>query len=279
MDSNPMHLVARRRRGGRKRAQDSGADAATNAFRDPATGDLRLDALAQAVRGLQAKLQGQGAAPDERPDVDAAPEAVSGDTDPDTDRETDGARTAPPAGAWAAASAGQTGRVPGRPEDYPIQPPHPLVQPDGEVNRALFNAGVTDKQAQLVYDLAADRMLPAIKEMAREFEADRQADRLAREFGGDEAWTEAAEQLATWGRKHLPREVFDALATTYDGVMAMHRMMQNGETGLAGTSGETAGGESEDELRRLMADPRYWRDRDPATVKRVQNGFKKLYGG
>ena len=33
----------------------------------------------------------------------------------------------------------------------------------------------------------------------------------------------------------------------------------------------------EDELRRLLQSPKYWRDQDPETVKRVEEGFKRLY--
>lgn len=36
--------------------------------------------------------------------------------------------------------------------------------------------------------------------------------------------------------------------------------------------------EQEKELRKLMQSPKCWRDQDPETVKRVEEGFKRLYG-
>ena len=35
---------------------------------------------------------------------------------------------------------------------------------------------------------------------------------------------------------------------------------------------------TDENLRQLMRDPRYWRDRDPEYVRKIENGFKKLYG-
>lgn len=35
--------------------------------------------------------------------------------------------------------------------------------------------------------------------------------------------------------------------------------------------------EAEEELRAMMRDPRYWRDRDPQVLNAVSEGFRKLY--
>ncbi|MBT5809153.1 MAG: hypothetical protein HOI19_02205 [Rhodospirillaceae bacterium] len=37
--------------------------------------------------------------------------------------------------------------------------------------------------------------------------------------------------------------------------------------------------EQEAAIRGLMRDPRYWREKDPAYVARVENGFKRLFPG
>lgn len=36
---------------------------------------------------------------------------------------------------------------------------------------------------------------------------------------------------------------------------------------------------SDEKLREMMRDPKYWRDQDPQYVRMIENGFKKLYGG
>lgn len=36
--------------------------------------------------------------------------------------------------------------------------------------------------------------------------------------------------------------------------------------------------QKEEELRLLMQSPKYWKEQDPETVKRVEDWFKRLYG-
>jgi len=36
-------------------------------------------------------------------------------------------------------------------------------------------------------------------------------------------------------------------------------------------------GQSEADLREMMNDPRYWKDRDPHFIKQVTEGFQGLY--
>ena len=36
---------------------------------------------------------------------------------------------------------------------------------------------------------------------------------------------------------------------------------------------------SEQSLRKMMEDPRYWRDKDTAYINKITKGFEKLYPG
>jgi hypothetical protein len=75
-------------------------------------------------------------------------------------------------------------------------------------------------------------------------------------------------------------DVLDTLSSSYEGVLALHRMMQSGaEPKMAGRrSVRVQGGLGEAELSSMMRDPKYWRDRDLAYVAKVTQGFENLYG-
>ena len=216
-------------------------------FRDPTTGAIRIEALLKSYLELERTLSRRLARP--------------GDDAPEEDR----ARWRRLLGA------------PDTPEGYEITPPHELCGADEEVNRRLHAAGFTCCQAQLVYDLAAERLVPLISEAAAEFEAGRQREKLHAEFGGEERFRRLAPQIAAWGRANLAEPVFAALSTTAEGVVAMHRMMQAKEP-LLSRDGADDGAPDEAALRKMMRDPRYWRSREPDFVKRVTEGFRRLVG-
>lgn len=168
--------------------------------------------------------------------------------------------------------------IPDSPDGYRVEAKHELCGADPEINAKLHEAGFSCAQVQLVYDLAAERLLPLIAEAAQQFEADRQAEKLRAHFGGEERFRRMAGQLAAWGRANLPPAVFEALATTSEGVLALERMMQGNEPSLERDAAPPAAPD-EGELRRMMRDPRYWRQREPEFVKRVTEGFRKLVNG
>ncbi len=173
--------------------------------------------------------------------------------------------------------------VPDDANGYDIKTEDGLFTSDPKVNALLHAAGFSQEQAQTVYDLAAEYLSPMVSEVAAEFQAQSQVDRLAGHFGGEEKWRETAAQIKTWGRAKFPDEVFDALSGTYDGVLTLHKMMTEGvgegggEPGLIEGAGSSAESESEQGLQRMMQDPRYWRDHDPAFVERIRDGFKRLF--
>ncbi|MEO5376009.1 MAG: hypothetical protein H7840_17425 [Alphaproteobacteria bacterium] len=202
-------------------------------FRDPATGEIRVDALLKSYLELERRL-GSGTV-----------------------------------------SVG----IPGSPDEYGIQVRHKLLASDPDVNTRLHKCGFSNEQAQLVYDLAAERVIPMLEQLASQFEAERHMTRLTSHFGGEEKWSEIARQLKAWGEKNLPPDVLAALASSHEGVVTLHRMMASGEPGLMREGAAGDDGLSEDALKKMMEDPRYWRDKDPAYVNRVSDGYRRLFPG
>ncbi len=170
-----------------------------------------------------------------------------------------------------------TPKLPVSPDEYCVNCDHGLFTPDIDLNQRLHSGGFTQEQVQMVYDLAAERMVPMILEIAGEFKADREVDRLVAAFGGPEKWQEISRQLLAYGRKNLPGDVLENLSSSFEGVMMLYRMMK-GEGGMASVRVDTAEGLAESDLRGMMRDPKYWRQKDPAFVGKVTEGFRKLYG-
>lgn len=210
-------------------------------FRDKETGKLRVDALLDSYRELEKRLS-------------AAPQNNS-----------------------APAPDGNLLHLPETAETYRITISHDMFTEDDAINQRLREKGFTNEQAQFVYDLAAEKMVPLILDIAREYEAERQIDRLIAAFGSRERYLEIARQLLAYGQKHLAPDVLEGLASSYDGVMALYRMMQSGKPMTPQNGPAPDASLDETALRTMMRDPKYWRDKDPAFVKKVSDGFRQVF--
>jgi hypothetical protein len=168
--------------------------------------------------------------------------------------------------------------IPETPDGYQIETRHDMLASDPTVNRRLHDACFTPGQAQLVYDLAHECLLPMVERMDGEYQSQRHLDRLRDHFGGDARWSETARQVSAWGKANLPEDVFKVLARSPEGVIALERMMASGEPAMGRTPAPKDEALNEAELKRMMQDPRYWKNRDPAFIDKVSAGFRRLYG-
>ena len=57
----------------------------------------------------------------------------------------------------------------------------------------------------------------------------------------------------------------------------MQKMMAGDEPELARNGSTPEPQPTEADLKQLMRDPRYWRQQDPAFIRRVRDGFQRLY--
>lgn len=168
--------------------------------------------------------------------------------------------------------------VPKSPEDYNVDCSHGLFAPDVDINKALHEKGFSQDQVQFVYDLAAETMVPMIIDMSADYQADRELEKLVDQFGGEEKWKEMSRQLLAFGQKNLPEDVLDTLASSHEGVMALFRMMKGEEPPISTDANTAAPNDGELQLQSMVRDPKYWRDQDPSFIKKVSEGFQKVYG-
>ena len=168
-------------------------------------------------------------------------------------------------------------KLPKTPDEYDVKCVHGLFTSDDEINKRLYEKGFTNDQVQMVYDLAAEVMVPMIVNMAGDFQADREVEKLIEHFGGVDKWQEMARQLLAFGQKNLPADVLDTLSSSYDEVLALYRMMNNQEPMIGVKSSDSAGGDQGLDLQTMMRDPKYWREKDPSFVAKVTEGFQRLY--
>jgi hypothetical protein len=110
--------------------------------------------------------------------------------------------------------------------------------------------------------------------------AGQQADlgHLQQHFGGESRWRQIAPQLAAWGKKNLPADAYDALASSAEGVKILHRLMASGEPSLGQSPAAANDAPTEEDLKKMLQDPRYWKTRDPAFIAKVTSGFRRLSG-
>lgn len=223
-------------------------------FWDPKTGQVRVEALIKSYRDLErrfvARMRG------------ADPQA--GDIDPDRD-----------------ILFAMLGR-PDSPDDYCVNCDHGYFEPDADLHARFHELGMTNDQVQAVYDAARDRLVPMILDLAADQAAERELNRILDHFGGPEKWAVVARQLLAYGRKYLPPETLAHLSSSFGGVKMLADLAR-AQMGGAGGDGPTGLGRArddlgEDQLQKLMRDPRYWRDHDPKIMAKVQEGFERLYG-
>jgi len=166
-------------------------------------------------------------------------------------------------------------RAIGVPENANEYPTCPMFD-DDSLREKFLEIGLTSSQVEKIYDIANEFLSPVLSDL---FEIKNESDaisELKNFFGGTEKMYDALRAINTFGEKYLPHDAFDAMCSSPQGIQGIYQMMQSMEP----TVQTDDGGEkilSDDELRRMMCDPKYWRDMDPEYVRKIENGFKKLY--
>lgn len=166
----------------------------------------------------------------------------------------------------------------GTEKNYSIALKNSMFAIDENINQRLEKAGFTNEQAQVVYDLCAEIIIPILEDAKEKFRAYRELEKLEEHFGGEERFDEISRQLLVWGEKNVPEDIFSSLNSSYYGVVALYNMMMSNEPVMMNGTSVGLDVLNETKLKDMMKDPKYWRDGDKNFVKKVEDGFKNLYG-
>jgi len=162
--------------------------------------------------------------------------------------------------------------VPENANDYPSN----AMFDDESIKQKFHDIGLTSSQVEQIYSVAEEFLSPVIAELFSAKNETSEMLKLEKFFGGRDKMNDALNAINTFGEKFLPRDAFESLCSTASGIQGVYHMMQSMEPRIETNVGEHEN-LTDDDLRRMMRDPKYWRDADPEYVRKIENGFRKLY--
>lgn len=162
--------------------------------------------------------------------------------------------------------------VPNSASEYPAN----TMFDDDSLRENFFEIGLTSSQVEKIYQIAEEFLTPVLSELFDMQNETSAINELKNFFGDDDKMRDALRAINAFGERYLPRDAFDAMCATPQGIRAVYAMMQSMEPSIETDDG-TSKNLTDDMLRRMMRDPKYWRDQDPEYVRKIENGFKKLY--
>lgn len=166
-------------------------------------------------------------------------------------------------------------RAIGVPENASEYPTNELFD-DESLRNKFYDMGLTKTQVEQIYSVAQDYLTPVLSELFNAKNESQEFAELQKFFGSEEKMHDALRQINVFGEKFLPHDAFETLCATAQGIQSVYKMMQSMEPTIQ-TEKNISENLSDDDLRRMMNDPKYWRDNDKEYVRKIENGFKKLY--
>lgn len=162
--------------------------------------------------------------------------------------------------------------VPDSADEYPIND----LLDDESVRKKFHEIGLTKKQVEKIYDIAEEFLQPTLKNLFEMQSESNAINELKNFFGSTQKMNDAMQEINAFGEKFLPISAFEELCSTPQGIQGIYKMMQSMEPEVL-TDKNVNENLTDDDLRNMMKDPKYWRDQDPEYVRKIENGFKKLY--
>ncbi|MBR3930892.1 MAG: hypothetical protein IKJ62_04940 [Alphaproteobacteria bacterium] len=162
--------------------------------------------------------------------------------------------------------------VPSSASEYPTNE----LYDDEMLRQKFFDLGLTCNQVSEIYNIANEFLSPLISEIFSVQDESNAITQLQNFFGGNEKMQHALREINTFGERFLPHDAFTELCSTPQGIQSIYKMMQSMEPNVH-TENSASDNLTDSDLRRMMRDPKYWRDNDVEYIRKIENGFKKLY--
>ncbi len=160
--------------------------------------------------------------------------------------------------------------------DYISEYPTNDLFDDDSLREKFHEIGLTTHQVEKIYSIAEEFLSPVLHDLFAIQNESAAINEMKKIFGGTEKMYEALRAINAFGEKFLPIEAFDALCATPQGIQSVYKMMQSMEPSV-NTDKSSDENLTDSDLRRMMRDPKYWRDNDTEYIRKIENGFKKLY--
>lgn len=162
--------------------------------------------------------------------------------------------------------------VPASADEYPTND----LFGDADLQKKFLEIGLTSSQVEQIYRIADEFLSPVLSDLFVAQKTENAFAELQKFFGGADKMHDAIKQINDFGTRFLPADAFDELCSTPQGIQGVYRMMQSIEPNVEIANDDNKN-LSDSDLRRMMRDPKYWRDHDAEYVRKIENGFKKLY--
>ena len=162
--------------------------------------------------------------------------------------------------------------VPANASEYPSND----LYDDEKLREKFLDIGLTFNQVEKIYDIANEYLSPILRDIFSINAETKKLNELKNYFGDTEKMNDALRAIKIFGERYLPHDAFEVLCSTPQGIQGIHKMMRSMGPNVH-TEQNSIQNLTDAQLRTMMRDPKYWRDNDADYIRKIENGFKKLY--
>ena len=113
--------------------------------------------------------------------------------------------------------------VPDNINDYPKN----SLFDDESVREKFHEIGLTSNQVEKIYAIAEEFLQPTLQNLFQLQTQTNALNELKNFFGDEDKMNEALREINAFGERFLPRDAFDELCSTPQGIQGIYRMMQS----------------------------------------------------